>query len=469
MILSLQAFAPAALLLGGGLLLLLRPSATIYVVVQALTLAALLRLSQIATAAVTVPLYDPLADAPLILRLDRLSIFFATSGVLAALLVSLPWIGDHRPLPFGWLALAQFGSVCAITAGNLQGLAAGWGMAVAALLMLVVMPRPLARELRRPSRSATRNLVLQLAGAVLVLTGAVAVEATAGTTSYDAVPTGALDSRTGLLLVAGPVVALATTAGLARLCRGAGSAALMLTGVTLPMAVYVLARTFDLAGGHPLGATPANGLALSAGMGAALFAVSALWAPDLGATIGRGLNALALTLVAAFALGGATGLAALVLGFISLEAVAAASLVMLDAGHGRLPGRGRLPRWALGGGALLPLVALGGVVVGLALDARMLLLRRVVEMGLPGIALGTPLGVAALGLLAAALAAARFGGGRVESRRGSLQVAMATAVLLATGLWAPVLRDLAVAIAAASARVPVAEVRSSVLGALPGV
>ncbi len=90
MTLSLQAFAPAALLLGGGLLLLLRPGATLYVVIQALTLVALLRLSQLAATAVTVPLYDPLTDAPLQLRLDRLSLFFATAGVLAALLVSLP-------------------------------------------------------------------------------------------------------------------------------------------------------------------------------------------------------------------------------------------------------------------------------------------------------------------------------------------------------------------------------------------
>ena len=59
MSLSLQAFAPAVLLLVGGIVLLLRPDATLFFAVQAVALAALLRLSQLSVATLTVPVYDP--------------------------------------------------------------------------------------------------------------------------------------------------------------------------------------------------------------------------------------------------------------------------------------------------------------------------------------------------------------------------------------------------------------------------
>jgi hypothetical protein len=467
MILSLQAFAPAALLLAGGILLLLRPSATVFFVVQLAALVALLRLSQLATVALTVPLYEPLADIPVQLRLDRLSLFFATTAVAGALLVSLPWIGerDHE-VPFGWLALAEFGALSAILAGNLQGLAAGWGIAVAGLLMLAVIPQPGVRELRRPSRAVTRNLVLQLGGAVLLMTGAVAVEAIAGTAGYDAIPVGAVDDRTGLLLAAAPILALATLAGMIRACHRPAIAAVMLTSVTLPMSAYVLARTVDLAGGRLLPSPGALVLVAVSGVMAALYGAYAMWAPDLGAAVSRLLNALGLLLVAAFGLGGSSGLVALISGYISLELVAGALLVLLHAGSGRLPGGGPLPRWAVGVVALVPLAALAGLALGFGLDARLLLLRRLVELGPVGGLVGAPIAASVLAIAAGAWAAARFGGGRLRDRRGVLQVAMALLALVGAEVAAPILRDAAVTLAAAASRTPVADVRSSAGAAL---
>lgn len=462
MILSLQAFAPAALLLAGGILLLQRPSATVFFLVQLAALAALLRLSQLATFALTVPLYEPLVDIPLQLRLDRLSLFFATTAVAGALLVSLPWIGERdREMPFGWLALAEFGALSAILAGNLQGLAAGWGIAVAALLMLVVIPRPGGRELRRPSRAVTRNLVLQLGGAVLLMVGAVAVQAIAGTAGYDAIPVGAVDDRTGVLLAAAPIIALATLAAVIRACRRPAVAAVMMTSVTLPMSAYVLARTVDLAAGRLL-PTP-GGLVLVAvsGVMAALYGVYAMWAPDLGAAVSRLLNALGLLLVGAFGLGGSSGLVALIAGYMSLQLVAGALLVVLHAGSGRLPGGGRLPRWAAGVVALVPLAALAGVALGFGLDARLLLLRRLVELGPAGGLVGAPIGVSMVAIAAGAWAAARFGGGHLRDWRGVLQVAMALVALVGAEVATPILREAAVNLAAAASRTPVADVRSS--------
>jgi hypothetical protein len=468
MILALQAFAPAALMLAGGLLLLLRPSATIYVVVQVAALLALLRLSQLATATLTIPLYEPLTDIPLLLRVDRLSLFFATTGVAAALLLSIPWVGDRdREIPFGWLALAQFGAVCAILSGNLQGLAAGWGTAVAALLMLVIMPHPGASELRRPARAVTRNLVLQLGGAVLLLAGAVAVDATAGTAGYDAIPVGALDARTSLLVTAAPLIALATIAALVRACRRPAAAAVMVTAVMLPMSTYVLARSYDLAGGRPLPNTGAMILVGIAGLLAAMIAAHAIWAPDLGAAVSRLLGALGLLLVVAFGLGGAAGLVALLGGYISLEVVGGAMLVILEAGSGRLPGGGNMPRWAAGVLALVPLAALAGLAVGFALDARLLLFRGLVELGFLGALVGAPVLTAVLAIAAAAWASARFGGGDLRGRRGVVQVVLAIAALVSAELAAPLLRDTAVALAAAASRVPVADVRSGAGAALP--
>jgi hypothetical protein len=468
MILSLQAFAPAALLLAGGLLLLLRPSATIYVVVQVAALVALLRLSQLATAALTIPIYEPLTDIPLQFRVDRLSLFFATTAVAAALLLSIPWVGERgRDIPFGWLALAQFGGVCAILSGNLQGLAAGWGAALAALLMLVIMPHPGARELSRPARVVTSNLVLQLAGAVLLLVGAVAVEATAGTASYDAIPVGALDARTSLLVTAAPLIALASLAALVRACRRPAAAAVMVTAVMLPMSTYVLARTYDLAGGRPLPNTGAMVLVGIAGLLAAMIAVHAIWAPDLGAAVSRLLSALGLLLIAAFGLGGAAGLVALLGGFISLEVVGGAMLVILEAGSGRLPGGRNTSRWAAGILALVPLAALAGLAVGFALDARLLLFRGLVELGPIGALVGAPVLAAVLAIAAAAWASARFGGGDLRGRRGVVQAVLAIAALVSAELAAPLLRDTSVAIAAAASRVPVADVRSGAGAALP--
>ena len=382
MSLSLQAFAPAALLLLGGLALLLRPDATLFVAVQAATLAVLLRLSQLSVATLTVPVYDPLPDAPLLLHLDRISLFFATTAVTAGLLVALPWIGDRRRvLPFGWLALAEFGAVGGIVSGNFQGLAAGWGVAVAALLMLVLMPQPVSGELGRLTVPVTRTLVLQLTAAAMVLLAAVAVEVVTGTANYDAVPVGAIDARTQALLVTGPVLALATLAGLLRACRRPATAVVMVTAVVLPISTYTLARTIDLAEGRALPTAARLTLIAAGGVGATLYGVYALWAPDLGATVARLLNSLALLLVVAYALGGSGALVALLVGFMSLEVVAGAALVLVDAGDGRLPGTGLAPRWALGVLALLPLAGLAGLVLAMSLDARLLVLRSFLDLG----------------------------------------------------------------------------------------
>ncbi|MGI8610646.1 MAG: hypothetical protein ACR2MY_15720 [Candidatus Dormibacteria bacterium] len=469
MSLSLQAYAPAALLLVGALVLLLRPNATIFVAVQAGTLVALLRLSQLSASTLTLAVYEPLPDVPLVLRLDRLSLFFATTAVAAALVVALPWIGDGaRRLPLGWLVLAEFGTVGGILAGNLQGLAAGWGVFAAALMMQVLVPQPIGGELGRLSGVVTRTLVLYLAGAALMLLAAVAIEAVSGTANYDAVPVGAIDGRIQGLLVTAPVLALATIAGLLRACRRPATAAIMVTAVALPMSVYTLARTIDLAEGRVLPGAAGAALILGAGLGATVFGLYAMWAPDLGATIGRLLNSLALLLVAAYALGGSGGLVALLVGFMSLEVVAGVALVLLDAGDGRLPGAGPAPTWVLGILALLPLAGIGGLVLAMSLDARLLVLRRLTELGPIGYMLALPLITAVVTILAGSIAAGRFGGGRVSSRRRLAQLVLASAALVGVELAAPVLRDLAVSLASGAARVSVADVRSASMAAVPG-
>ena len=469
MSLSLQALAPAALLLVGGLALLLRPGARLFVGVQAVTLAALLRVSQLSVATLTVPVYDPLPDAPLQLRLDRLSLFFATTAVTAGLFVALPWLADRRrPLPFGWLVLAEFGAVGGILSGNLQGLAAGWGVAVAALLMLVLLPQPVGGELGRLSGAVTRTLLLQLTAAAMVLLAAVAIEVVTGTANYDAVPVGAVDGRTQALLVTAPVLALATLAGVLRACRRPATAVVMVTAVVLPIASYTLARTIDLAEGRALPAAAGLMLILAGGVGATVFGLYSLWAPDLGATVARLLNALALLLVVAYALGGSGALVALLVGFVSLEVVAGAALALVDAGEGRLPGTGLAPRWALGILALLPLAGVGGLVLAMGLDARLLLLRRLLDLGGQGYLVAAPLLAAWLVVLAGAVAASRFGGGRLAGRRGLAQLLFAAMALVGVELAAPVLRDLSVSLAAAGARVPAADVRSAASAVVPG-
>ena len=473
MILSLQAFAPAALLLAGGLWLLVRPGASAFVVVQALALAALGRLWQLAASTIVVPVYNPLPDVPLFLHIDHLSLFFATTAVAAALLLSLSSVGDRsQQLPYGWLALAEFGAVGAMLAGDLPGLAVGWGAAVAALFLLVLMPNPRGGDLRRPSEAVTRTLVLHLGAAALLLAGAVGVEALAGTASYDAIPVGALDTRTGLLLAASPVLVLATLAGLVRACRQPVAAALMVCAVLLPMAVYVLARSIDLAEGRPLPAPVNTTLLLLGGLGAMLLALYALWAPDLGSTLARLLNALGLGLVAAFGIGGPGGFVALIVGFLSLEVVAAASLLLLDAGRGRLPGRGPLPRGAVAALALAPLVAVGGAGLGLGVDSRLLVVRRLFDQGPRGVLLSVPLMVAMLLVGAGAVAAGRFGGGVLDGPRRAMQAVVAAALLVGAELSAPWLLDRVASLAAEATHAPAADVRSivnaSTLGATVG-
>ena len=469
MILSLQALAPAALLLVGGLWLLVRPGPNVFVLVQVLALGTLVRLALLVSAAITVPVYNPLPDVPLVMRLDETSVFFAITAVAAALVVSLPWVNDRgRALPYGWMALAEFGAVGAILAGDLPGMAVGWGVAVAALLLLVLVPNPGTRELRRPSAAVTRTLVLHLGAAAVLLAGAVGVEALAGTTAFDAIPVGALDTRTGLLLAASSVLVLGTLAGLIRACRQPATAAVMVCAVLLPLAVYVLTRTFDLAEGRPLPGPVNSALVLGGGVGAILFALYALWAADLGSTVARLLNALGLLLVAAFGIGGSGGLVALLLGFLSLEVVAGAALVLLDAGGGRLPGRGPLPSWAMGIAALLPLAALAGTGLAMGLDARLLVARRLFELGILGLLLVVPVLLAMLLVAAGAVAAGRFGGGRVEGVRRVAQLLTAAVALVGMQLASPWLLDRAVALAAEAGHVPVADVRSTASASLPG-
>jgi hypothetical protein len=208
---------------------------------------------------------------------------------------------------------------------------------------------------------------------------------------------------------------------------------------------------------------------LAAGLGAALFALHALWAPDLGAAVARLLNAGALALVAAFGAGGAAGLLAFLVGFVSLQVVGLAGLLLLEAGEGRLPGRGPLPDWAVGFLALVPLAALGGVYLGASPHARLLLLRRLLDLGFPGMLLGLPLLAAAAAMLVGALAAGRFGGGRLGSRRALVQLLVGAGAVLAVTAAAPLLVDVAASLAAAAARAPAADVRSAAQAVVPGL
>ncbi|GAC1334555.1 MAG: hypothetical protein NVSMB17_16340 [Candidatus Dormibacteria bacterium] len=469
MILSLQAFAPAALLLAGGIWLLVRPGANVFVLLQVLALAALVRVATLGAAALTVPVYTPLRGLPLVLRFDGLSLFMAISAVASVLLLSLPWINDReRHLPFGWLALGELGAVGGILAGDLPGLAVGWGFAVAALLMLVLMPHPRAGELVRPTTPVARTLVLQLGAAAVLLAGAVGVEALAGTTTYDAIPVGALDSRTGLLLVASPLLVLATLAGLIRACRRPATAAVMVCGVLLPLATYLLARTYDLAQGRPLPGSVSAGLVVGGGVGATLYALYSRWAPVLGSTVARLLSSLGLLLVVGFASGGPAALAALLTGFLALEAAAAGSLVLLDTAGGRLPGRGRLPRPVMAMLALVPPGILAGLAVGLALDSRLLVARHLLDQGTTGVLLALPVMVATLLVAAGAFAATRFGGGTVPGVRGVVQLVLLAVAAMGLQLASPRLLDRVTELAAAASHAPLADVRSTARTAVPG-
>ncbi|MFN2464355.1 MAG: hypothetical protein ABR573_10700 [Candidatus Dormibacteria bacterium] len=467
MIVSLQALAPAALLLAGGTWLVLRPSATVFVLLQLATLAAVLRMDALASATLTVPVYQPLPGLSLITRYDALSKFFITTVAGAGVLVSLPWSGDGRRLPYGWLALAQFGAIGAILAGDLPGLAVGWSFSVAALLLMVLIP-DLALGLRRPSEAVARTLVLHLGGAAILVGAAVGVEALAGTASFDAIPVGALDSRMGTLLAVPPLLVLATIPGLIRACRAAAGAAFALCAALVPLAVYVLSRAFDLAEGRPLPQAVNVSLVGLGGVGALVYALYALWAPDLGSAISRILGALGMLLVSAFGAGGSGGLAALLVGFVSLEAAAVASLGVVDAGRGRLAGSGPAPRGVLGALSLLALLALAGSAVGLGLDARLLVVRRVWEQGRAGALLTVPMVAGMLAISASAFAAGRFGGGRVDGRRGLLQLGLGAALLVALAGWSTPVAERITLIAAATAHVSGAEVHTTTTASLPG-
>ena len=302
-----------------------------------------MRLWQVSGAgSLVLPVYEPLPGIQLVLRVDHLGLFFAGLGVAAGLLVSLPWLlrplRRHRPHQ-GWVLLAQAGMILVALAGGLETLAAGWAMTATALCLLVLVSRLDASGRLVGGGSALWHIALQFSGALLLLAAAVTVEVAAGTGGFDAVPVGAIDSRAFLLALA-PVLALLGLGATARAMRDPIGTALAVGSVSVPMACYLLVRLYDLGDGRLPDARLGAAMAVIGGVACLWFAVSSLWAVDLGATLTRLVQATAALLLVAAGAGSGLGVAAVAIGAISVCLGASLAYAVIDAGRGRLPSPG---------------------------------------------------------------------------------------------------------------------------------
>jgi hypothetical protein len=471
--LTLQVLGPSLVLSGLGLWLLAHPRAWVFLVAEAAALVLLVRLWLLtAGGPLSQTLYEPLDGIQLTYRVDHLSLFFAITAIGLGLLLALPWL--MRPLaPSGrwpaWILLAQFGMLSCVLAGGLESMAAGWAMAVAGLILLVLLQQRVAPPLAMDG-SASRWVAFQASAAVLLLAGAVAAETGAGTGAFDSIPVSAFDVRVEILLVAAPVVALLNLNLLCQAVRRPLSAAVAAASVVVPTSAYLLLRVYDLGGGRLPDARLNAVLVLAGGAAALGFAAASVWAVDLGAAVARlGQGAAGFALAAA-GLGTGIGLTVLALAPISLGLGLAALLAVVEAGRGRLPsapgGYRRLlvvAPWllALGWGAGLP--------VGMELLVRLGTLRSGLDSG-PTIASATLLAALALPLMVfAAYSCGRFGDGARPSAEAGLRLVLLALALPASGVALIFLAPTAAGLAAGALRVSLAEVQSSLGTVPPGV
>jgi hypothetical protein len=462
---------------GFGLLSLARPRGGLFVLGEALALGFLGRLWVLtAGGPLSQPLYEPLAGIQLAYRVDHLGLFFAITGIGIGTLQALPWITRPRARTGrgpAWILLAQFGMVTAVLAGELESMAAGWSLAVATLVLLVLLQRRLEPPLSMDG-PASRFVAIQASAALLLLAGAVAAETGAGTGAFDSIPVSAFNIRVYVLLAAAPVVALVTLDLLCRALRRPLVAALAASTVVIPMSACVLFRLYDLGGGRLPDARLNALLVLVGGMTVLGFSASSLWAVDLGAAVVRLAQAAAGYSLAAAGAGTALGLTVLALAPLSLGLGLSALLALVEAGHGRLP-------WAPRGGwrpvvvaaVLLALAWAGGLPVGPELMLRLATLRSGLDSA-TSVAATVPAAMvpAALALplmVFAAYRCVRFMDGAPATGPSRARLILLGLALAASGFAALVLAPTATGLAAVALNVPTAEVQSSLGTVPPGV
>ncbi|MGB2941089.1 MAG: hypothetical protein WBD38_12420 [Candidatus Dormiibacterota bacterium] len=470
MTLQLEVVGPCLVLLLGGLMMLVRPVGVIFVIAEALALFLLVRLWQFSGAgSLVLPIYEPLPSIQLVIRVDHLGVFFASLGIAAGLLVSLPWLVGplrrHRPHQ-GWVLFAQAGMILVALAGGLETLAAGWAMTATALCVLVLVGRLDSSGRLVAGSTALWHMGLQFAGALALLAAAVTVEVAAGTGGFDAVPVGAIDSRAVLFAATAPVLALLGMGATARALKDPIGTALAVTSVSVPMACYLLVRLYDLGDGRLPDPRLGTAMAVIGGTACFWFAISSLWAVDLGATLTRLVQAAAALLLVAAGAGSGLGVAAVAIGAISVCLGASLAYAIVDAGQGRLPslapGRGRLRALSATTLSVVVLLALawsGGVGGGLASSTRIATIQA--GLGAGGIAaLATiPALVGSAIMLYAGYGAGRFGGGAAPSRTDVVRLLLIGLALPATSIAAITLvYPIVVPLAASVLRITSAEV-----------
>ena len=475
MTLQLEVIGPCLILVAGGLLTLLRPMGAIFVVAEAASLFLLVRLWQVSgVGSLVLPLYEPLPGIQLVLRVDHLGLFFAGVGVTAGLLISLPWLlrpfRRHRPHQ-GWVLLAQAGMILVTLAGGLETLAAGWAMTATALCLLVLVSRLDTSGRLVGGNTALWHIALQFSGALLLLAAAVTVQVVAGTGGFDAIPVGAVDSRAFLLAVAAPVLAILGLGATARAMRDPIGTALAVASVSVPMACYLLVRLYDLGDGRLPDPRFGAALAVIGGVVCLWFAVSSLWAVDLGATLTRLVQAAAALLLVAAGSGSGLGVAAVAIGAISVCLGVSLAYAVIDAGRGRLPSLGTGER--VSGGAiplamavslvgLLALAWAGGVGGGLGTATRIATIQAGLGAGGFAALAAVPALVATVVMLYAAYGAGRFGGGALPSATDVVRLVVVGVALPATSVAAlTVVYPIVVPLAAGALRITTGEVSNA--------
>ena len=273
--LAVQALLPLAVLLAAALAVRMRPRQRHngWIATGSTALAALIGLIELVRLApgerVDVPYLTTFPYADLLIRLDGLSLAFATITLVTASLLMLVRQQDRRDRrdPWsGWLLTSA--AVCAlILAGNL--------LLVYVFLQVVTLAWSGALDERAPRRLRLR-LTLQIADVGLLLAAASAIQSV-GTSSFSGVPSDTFGVAAFWLMLLPVVVRLDALASAAR-----PPVAAVLFGPAiawLAPAGYVLMRLLALMGGRLPDRPTAVLLFLGGALAALVFATAALWMP----------------------------------------------------------------------------------------------------------------------------------------------------------------------------------------------